>query len=78
MVGIKPSSKPFEGEAPDCEFLLLHNVTSSKLNALLAALRAADASVGCKAQVTQYNRLWPFATLIQEVSREHALMTGGE
>ena len=76
MPGIKPSAKPFDGETPDCEFMLLHNVSSSKLNDLLAALRTADASVGCKAQVTQYNRLWPFGTLVQEVSREHALMTG--
>ena len=78
IVGIKPSAKPFAGEAPDCEFMLLHNVGSAKLSALLAAMREADCSVGCKAQVTQHNRLWPFATLIQEVSREHALMTSSE
>ena len=76
MPGIKPSAKPFAGEAPDCEFMLLHNVSSAKLNDLLAAMREADCSIGCKAQVTQHNRLWPFATLVQTVAREHALMTG--
>lgn len=78
MTGIRPSAKPFDGNAPDCEFMLLHNVASSKLSDLLAAMREADCSVGCKAQVTQHNRLWPFATLIENVSREHAQMTGSE
>ena len=75
LPGFKHSSKPFAGEVPDVEFLLLHNVAGERLNVLLASLREADASVGCKAQVTQYNRLWPFATLVKEVSREHQAMT---
>ena len=74
MPGIKPSAKPFAGEAPDREFMLLHNVSPAKLNALLAAMREADCSVGCKAQVTPHNRLWPFATLVENVSREHEAM----
>ena len=74
MAGFHHSGKPFVGDAPDCEFMLLHNVSSGKLNELLAAMREADCSVGCKAQVTQHNRLWPIATLIAEVAREHALM----
>ena len=41
MTGIKPSAKPFDGNVPDCEFMLLHNVTSNKLNDLLAAMREA-------------------------------------
>lgn len=75
LPGFKHSSKPFGGDVPDVEFLLLSGVTGERLNVLLASLREADASVGCKAQVTQYNRLWPFATLVKEVSREHAAMT---
>ena len=74
MVGFKHSMKPFDGEAPDSEFMLLHNVGSTKLTQLLAAMREADCSIGCKAQVTQHNRLWPFATLVTEVAREHAAM----
>ncbi len=76
LVGFKHSAKPYEGAVPECEFMLLNNVAGERLNVLLAALREADASVGCKAQVTQYNRLWPFATLVAEVSREHEAMTG--
>ena len=75
LVGFKHSSKPFEGAVPEVEFMLLNGVTGQRLNDLLAAMRQADASVGCKAQVTQHNRLWPFATLVTEVSREHAAMT---
>ena len=76
LVGFKHSAKPYEGTVPECEFMLLNNVAGERLNVLLAALREADASVGCKAQVTQYNRLWPFATLVTEVLREHEAMTG--
>ena len=75
MVGFRHLPKPFAGDVPQTEFMLLHNVGGQKLNDLLAAMRKADASVGCKAQVTQHNRLWPFATLVQEVSREHENMT---
>lgn len=74
MVGFKHSMKSFDGEVPDSEFMLLHNVGSAKLTQLLAAMREANCSVGCKAQVTQHNRLWPFATLVTEVAREHAAM----
>jgi len=78
LVGFRHTSKPFEGKAPQTEFMLLHNVKGERLNELLAALREADASVGCKAQVTQHNRLWPFATLVNEVAREHAAMTAAQ
>ncbi|MBQ6455183.1 MAG: DUF3783 domain-containing protein [Eggerthellaceae bacterium] len=71
LVGFHHLAKPFEGEAPQTEFMLLHNVKGERLSALLAAMREADAVVDCKAQVTQYNRVWPFAKLISEVSREH-------
>jgi len=75
MTGMRMSSASFEGEVPEGEFMLLHNVSSSRMNTLLAAMREAGCSVGCKAQVTQHNRLWPFATLIREVSREHAALS---
>ena len=74
MVGFRHQAKPFEGEAPQAEFMLLHNVKGERLSSLLAAMREADAVVDCKAQVTQYNRVWPFATLVAEVSREHEAM----
>ena len=76
LPGFRMSKAPFAGEVPESEFMLLANVGSAQLDALLAAMREAGCSVGCKAQVTQHNRLWPFATLVAEVSREHTLMNG--
>ncbi|HAM15536.1 MAG TPA: hypothetical protein DCP91_06720 [Eggerthellaceae bacterium] len=75
LTGFRHLKKPFEGEPPQVEFMLLHKVAGGRLDELLAALREADAVVGCKAQVTQHNRLWPFATLVNEVSREHEAMS---
>ena len=75
LVGFRPSHAPYMGEVPESEFMLLCNVPNALMNQLLAAMRAADCSVGCKAQLTQHNRLWPFAMLVGEVSREHELMT---
>ena len=75
LPGFRHLSKPFVGEVPDVEFMLLNNVSGQRLNDLLAAMREADCSVGCKAQVTQYNRLWPFATLVAEVNREHVALS---
>ncbi len=74
LPGFRMSRTPYVGQAPESEFMLLANVGNAQLNALLAAMREAGCSVGSKAQVTQYNRLWPFATLVAEVSREHEFM----
>lgn len=76
LIGFKKTSRPYAGDIPETEFMLLNNVTGKRLDELLAAMRAANASVGCKAQVTQFNRLWPFATLVNEVVKEHATMSG--
>ena len=78
LPGFKAAAKPYSGDVPESEFMLLCGLSPERLTRLLAAMREADATVGCKAQVTQHNRLWPFAVLVQEVSREHALMSGQE
>ena len=75
LPGFRRRSTPYAGDAPAAEFMLINGVSGQKLTDLLAAMREADCSVGCKAQVTQHNRLWPFATLVAEVSREHEAMT---
>ncbi len=76
MVGMRPSRTPFKGDAPTGEFMLVCNCTSAQLDEMLAAMRAANASVAHKAQVTQFNRLWPVRKLMEEVAREHAAMNG--
>ena len=75
LPGFHHSSKSFSGEVPEVEFMLLSGIAGKQLDKLLAAMREANCSVGCKAQVTQHNRLWPFAMLVGEVAREHAAMT---
>lgn len=72
--GFHPLRTPYAGAVPEAEFMLLANVPNAKLDALLAALREADCSVACKAQLTQHNRVWPFEMLVREVSREHELI----
>jgi len=74
LKGFHPLRTPYAGEVSESEFMLLANVTGAQLDVLLAAMREAECSVPCKAQVTQHNRVWPFATLVREVSREHAVM----
>ncbi len=74
MVGMRPARVPYAGEAPEDEFMLVCNCSSVQLDEMLSALRAANASVAHKAQVTQFNRLWPLRKLMEEVAREHAAM----
>ncbi len=76
MVGLHPSRTPYEGEAPEGEFMLVCNCSSAQLDGMLAAMREANASISLKAQVTPYNRLWPLRKLMEEVAREHAAMNG--
>lgn len=75
LMGFKRATKPFDGEAPDFEFMLVCGLPNAQLNAVLATLREADAQVERKATVTQYNRMWPLATLMSEIAREHEAMT---
>lgn len=78
LVGFRSARVPYAGDVPENEFMLLCNVSHAQVNQLLPAMREADCSVDCKAQLTQHNRLWPFATLVQEVSKEHASMTSDQ
>ncbi|MBO4364876.1 MAG: DUF3783 domain-containing protein [Eggerthellaceae bacterium] len=78
LVGFRPTRTPYVGQVPESEFMLLCHVPNALMNQLLAAMREADCSVGCKAQLTQHNRLWPFATLVHEVSREHEMMMSSD
>lgn len=78
LVGFRPTRAPYAGDVPEDEFMLLCNVSNAQMNQLLPAMREANCSVGCKAQLTQHNRLWPFVTLVREVSKEHASMTSDQ
>lgn len=77
LVGFRPSPVPYAGPAPDCEFVLLCNVTNAQVNEFLAKSREAGCVVGAKALLTAQNKAWPMARLIAAVAAEHAQMTQG-
>lgn len=68
------SRKPYEGEVFTGEFLLFCNVPNALLNDALSLMRERGCSVELKAALTRINRLWPLATLMETVAREHETM----
>lgn len=69
-----PAAEPYTGPVPPEEFLLLCDMDDDGVIATVRAMRTAGCPVGCKAALTEHNRSWPFAQLMQEVSKEHAAM----
>lgn len=74
LPGFSPAKEPYAGPVPSEEFLLLCGMDDNGVMATVRAMRAAGCPVGCKATLTEHNRSWPFAQLVQEVSEEHAAM----
>ena len=77
LPGFRPSSTPYEGEAPTEEFMLFCGMEDQAIYALLDKMRTIGVRVGCKAGLTDTNRLWTIGRLMAEVAAEHAMMTGG-
>ena len=69
-----PCATPFEGKAPETEFLLFCG-NEKQLDRLLKALRRRELAIPHKAMLTDSNRKWELCKLIEEVRREHAAMT---
>lgn len=61
--------------APNEELVFFCHMTDDRVMELIRAMRAAGATVGCKATLTEHNRSWTFVRLMQEVAEEHAAMT---
>lgn len=76
LPGVRPARTPYEGPAPDCEFVLLCGLTSKQIDEFLARSREAGCVVGPKAMLTKDNRGWPIVRLIQAVAAEHAANGG--
>jgi len=68
----------FSGEKPQKSCLVLSNFSGKSLDALLAALREADARPGLVAVVTDSNRDWTLCALIAELSEEDRRMNASE
>ena len=71
LVGARPALVPYDGPAPECEFVLLCGFNNPQVNEFIARSREAGCTVGPKAILTPANRLWPMARLIQAVNAEH-------
>ena len=70
-----PAIPPYEGQAPDCEFLGMCHFTSPQVNALLEQLRKAGVpKIDLKAVLTESNQGWPILQLLVELRREHEVM----
>ena len=74
LPGYAAAEKPYGGAVPATEFVLLCHMPDNDVMALVRAMRAAGVSVGCKATLTEHNRSWKFADLVEEVAAEHAAM----
>lgn len=57
----------------DVECLVMHGFTRQKMNQLLDGLRKVG-DVRLKAIVTEKNKTWSFARLLDELEKEHVLM----
>ena len=56
--------------------MLFCGMEDEEIYALLGKMRAIGVRVGCKAGLTDFNRMWTIGKLMGEVAQEHAMMTG--
>lgn len=59
------------------EMLVLCNFSETRLDALLHGMRKSGVRIALKAMLTESNSTWTFLQLYEELSEEHARMTGG-
>lgn len=71
LVGYHPALAPFDGEAPEGEFLLLCNLNKHQLDDFLMALKIVGVSIPHKAVLTKENRGWSFIEFMAQVAQEH-------
>lgn len=74
LVGMRPAFKDYAGSVPECEFVLLCNLTNAQVDGFIAGCREAGCAVGAKALLTKANRGWPLVRLIEAVCAEHRQM----
>lgn len=67
------NTQPAE-EAPQEEALVFYNFDRKGLDQALAALKRGGVQVPLKAVVTEHNRGWSVARLLEELAQEHRLM----
>lgn len=65
----------FDGQSPDCEFMLMCGLGEQTLDKLLAGMRDAGIRIRYKAILTETNRDWRLFALIAEIKREYAVVS---
>lgn len=67
-----PLTAPFNGEVPEESLLLMCDFSDKRMDALLFALRKAEAQIDYKAVLTPTNRKWNVLRLLLEMRAEKA------
>lgn len=76
---VEDNGSVYEGEEFQDEMMLMAGFTSSRIDALIGALRKNGVGrVNYKAVLTETNKSWDSVSLFQELKKEHEYMTGGQ
>lgn len=74
---VEASDKVYDGEDFEKEMMVMAGLTSSRVDAVILALRKAGAGrVDYKAVLTPTNQFWDSIKLYGELQREHEAMRG--
>ena len=74
--GAASTADPEAPEKLQEEMLVLCNFSEARLDALLQGMRRSGIRIALKAMLTESNAGWTFLQLYEELSEEHARMTG--
>ncbi|NLY09977.1 MAG: DUF3783 domain-containing protein [Tissierellia bacterium] len=75
MDGFEKCSEHGELSVPDIDFVLLHNIPSTDHVSLFTYMRENGIATGYKAVLTDTNKNWSLAHLINENFEEHKIIT---
>ena len=82
LAGVKeigPKDSVYEGGDFESEMMLMAGLSSSRVDAVILALRKAGAGrVEYKAVLTPTNQFWDSVTLYEEIRKEHEIMSRKE
>lgn len=70
-------AEAYQGEALGEPMVIMCGFSNARMNLLLNAMRKAGAIVPLKAMLTPTNQNWTILQLFDQISKEHAAMTGG-
>ena len=66
------------GNPPEKQCLIFSGIQRKSIDRLLSELRASSLNISLKAMVTPSNQSWALKDLIDELEKEHKMMTRGQ